>query len=404
MKILILSQHYRPENFRINEIVDSLKNYDHNISVLTGQPNYPEGKIYKGYKAYNYSKKNNLGIEIIRVPSFPRGKNSKIRIIINYLVFILSASIFGIWKIRKKKFDVVLCYATSPILQAIPGIIFSMLNKTRFVLYVQDLWPESLLATGNISNKYILALVGKLVSFIYKSSNLILISSRPFKKSINKYVKNKPIKYLPNSVNSSFYNFNQIKLDIDIYFDNYFSCVFAGNLGEAQALEIFVECSLKLITQKKIRIFIFGYGNKYEWLLEQKKKYKLTNLYIMGKYPVEQMSHIFLKASCLIVSLKDQDVFRKTVPNKLQAYMACGRPIIGSIGGEGAKIIKESQSGIVCEPERGSLLADSILQLKSLKKIQLDEMGLNAKKYFLKNFEHENLMKKLNEILKGIIK
>lgn len=405
MRILIISQYFKPESFRINEVVESLVSLGYKITVITGKPNYPYGKIQKGYKPFKITIDQKDYLEIIRLPIIPRGQNSKIQLFFNYLSFIFSCTLLGLWKIRKKNFDIIYCYAPSPILQAIPGIIYSKISGKPFVLNVQDLWPESLSATNNINNKLVLNIIRKIVMKIYKNSNLILVSSKSFINSINKFVPQKKIKYFPNSVSSDFLHPKSIfSEEINAVFDKGFNCVFAGNLGEAQSIETIVEASELLRDLKNLKIVIIGDGKKLAWLKNQKNLKKLENLIILGWISNEKIPYILSKASCLLVSLKDHKIFKMTVPNKIQAYLAIGRPIIGSIGGEAAEIIQESKSGIVCKPENSDLLSKAIRKLYSSSEKDLNKMSTNGRNYFLSHFEHNQLIELLEEHFKDLIR
>ena len=403
MNILIVTQYFYPEEFRINEVVKSLKNNGNKITIISGLPNYPQGKIYKGYKSlipkiYEYN-----SCTVYRVPILSRGK-SKIKLSFNYFSFVLSASFFGFWFIKNKNFDFVYCYAPSPLLQAIPGIIFSKSKKIPFILNVQDIWPESISATGNIKNKYILNLINILVSKIYKNSSYIFVPSKSFKKSIEQYKSSEKIYYIPNSVDKIFLLKKPFPdQELDTLFSNCFSCVFAGNLGQAQDLDVIIDAAKKITSYNDIRIIIFGEGNRYKWLKAQKNKYKLSNLYIMGRYPMSKMPNILLKSSCLLITLKNNEIFKKTIPNKLQAYLALGRPIIGSISGEGAEIINESGAGLICNHGSERDLADSILFLKSLNKNKLLKMGQKGNTYFNKHFDHDKLINQMENIFLDLI-
>lgn len=402
MRILIFSQYFWPENFTINNITKTL-NSKFELEVLTGQPNYPSGKIYKGFKWWGLESTYENNFYVNRVPIFPRGNNSKIKLIMNYLFFIFSASFFGFIKMWKKKFDIIFCFAPSPILQAIPGIFISKLTKAKFVLYVQDLWPESLSATGNIKSPLILNIIDKFVSFIYKKSDLILVSSKPFKDNIKKYVNPNKIRYLPNSIDLTDQNLEaKINPDLDNYLTNYFSCVFTGNLGKAQSLETIVDAALMLSNYKDIKILIFGYGNQFDILSKNIKKKSLKNIILMGAYPSNYMPIIMSKANCLIASLKNEEIFKLTIPYKIQSYMSSGRPIIASIPGEGARLVIESGAGIACEPENASSMSKAILKLKSLNDQELKKFGINGKSFFFENFEHQKVMNKLISFLEDV--
>lgn len=397
LRILIVSQYFRPENFRINEIVDSLKSQVDQLMVLTGQPNYPCGRIYSGFSALGNSRRQEEDIDVVRVPVVPRGLNSKILLSLNYLSFVFSAAIFGFFKFRKEKFDIVFCYAPSPILQALPGLFLARLCGSKFVLNVQDLWPQSISDTGNINNIFVLKVIGRVVRFIYGRSDLLLAPSRAFVEDISRYTPQCPIIYWPNTVNldAAVGDKGNIPKELSRVFTKGFDCVFAGNLGDAQALETIVEAAAKLRSFDSFRFIIFGGGLRLDWLRQEVSSRGLGNVTVVGWVSPCLMPYIFNQASCLLLTLRDTDIFSRTVPNRLQAFLASGKPIIGAISGESARIILEANAGFVCKPEDPDSLASLLLRVSTMDPIELGKMGLNGQKYFKENFDHEMLMKTL---------
>lgn len=392
MKILISSQHFYPENFRVNDIVESLSKLGYDITVITGKPNYPEGKIYPGYEQFGVQRDNFIGCNIFRLPVFLRGRGSAVRLALNYLSYILSGIFLAPLYLRRKNFDVVFCYATSPFLQVIPAIFLAYIKKSKLVVNVQDLWPESLSATNYISNKFILFLVGKIVQFIYKKSDLLLVQSEGFKDRISRFNPDAKIIYWPNSV-PDFFSENIAVSGLNKKDSSKFTVLFAGNLGIAQSLETIVEAATLLLDiNPDVEIIIAGNGSQATWLANEIKLRNLINMKMLGRLPQESMPALMRKSSALLVCLANKEIFNLTIPNKVQAYMAIGKPIVGSIGGEGAKIIEESKSGIVSSPEDYVGLAYAI---SSMAKSGADELllyGMNGRDYFEKNFNHNKLI------------
>lgn len=405
MRVLIVSQHFYPENFRINSVAASLVNHGFKVDVLTGMPNYPSGTCFVGYESSWLTSDSYLGVQMLRVPIIFRGNASNVRLIFNYLSFVVSASLFGVFFLRKK-YDLVFCYATSPILQAIPAILFAKKNSAPFVLNVQDLWPESISATGRIHSSSIIWCLTKLVEWIYRQSNLILTQSNEFDLPIKKLAPVAKILFWPNSVDPSFYGSDLIQMpeDLDsVYCSDYFTVTFAGNIGSAQSIETIVEASNLLKMESKIRIILLGDGSKRQWALEEKSKNNLKNLFIPGLFPEKMMPIIYSKSSCLLVTLTDRYIFSLTIPNKIQGYLAMGRPIIGSINGAGAEVIKDANAGMVSAAENSILLAEKILEMSKLSRDELSTFGKNGRDYFMQHFEHEMLMQKLASTFKSLI-
>lgn len=407
MNVLIVSQHFYPEIFRINSVAVSLVKMGCVVDVLTGIPNYPKGICFEGYENAQLTKEIFEGVNIYRVPIFLRRSGNNLRLIINYCSFILSASIIGgIW--LKRKYDIIFCYATSPLLQAIPAIFLARKNRAPFVLNVQDLWPDSISATNRIRSPLIISLINLIVGWIYKNSNLILIPSKGFDESIRKSYPRAPIEYWPNSIDPKFYDRDNVSYEIpaplsNLYKNGIFTVTFAGNIGQAQSIETILKAAELLSNDPNIRIILIGDGSKRTWALTESRKKNLKNVFFPGSYPEIYMIPIYLKSSCLLVSLTDREIFNLTIPNKIQGYLAVGKPIIGSLNGVGANIIKESGAGLVADAENPIMLSKVILQMASASNDVISNYEKNGRKYFIKNYEHNMLMKKLFSIFNNLV-
>ena len=392
MRILIVSQYFWPENFRINELVQSLVARNIKVDVLTGKPNYPDGKVFPGYRAGGSMHEHWNGANIFRVPLFPRGYRSGARLFMNYISFIFAGAFVGTWLLRKIKFDIIFVYAPSPLLQALPALLIGWLRRIPVVVYVQDLWPESLEATGYVRNRLIIRLVEVLVRYIYRRSDRILVSSRPFKEAIQKYSPSAEIAYYPNSVDESFSDPDAgLKPDVPAL-DSGFCVVFAGNVGAAQAVHVITEAAAQLKSTQDIRVVVLGSGSELEWMRGQIAQRGLDNLFLAGRFPVQAMPNLLSRASALLVTLADKQIFAATVPNKIQAYMAVGRPIIASMNGEGARLVQEANAGLAVPAENGRALADAILELYAMSHEERESLGANARAYYGQHFDHEKLV------------
>lgn len=404
MKILVISQYFWPESFRINEIVKSLVVRGIIVDVLTGKPNYPDGKIYKGYHAYGSEKEEWNGANIYRIPIFPRGISSGFRLFLNYLSFIFSGIVFGSQSLKKVKPDVIFVYAPSPLIQALVAVFLGWRKKIPVVVYVQDLWPESLEATGYYNNQIIIKFIELIVKFIYRNSKLILISSKPFEAYIQRFKSLAKIIYYPNSVNDTFHNLNSGKQIEFLGIEDIFTVVFAGNVGSAQAIEVITKAAKKINGYKNIRFIIFGSGSKLEWVKQQIEKDHLDNVLLAGRFAMEDMPYLLSKASVLLVTLANRKIFEATVPNKIQAYMAVGRPIIACMNGEGARLVVEANAGLTAPAENSGALADAVLQLFEMSHAERDKLGANGRAYYRKHFDHEKLISDLIEHLNYLVK
>jgi len=404
MKILILSQYFWPENFRINEIAMELINLGNKVTVITGKPNYPEGKIYDEFLKDKKFFCNYNSVKIIRVPIIPRGKG-RVNLLINYISFVLSACTYGLFKLRNKKFDLIFVFQTSPVLVGIPSSLISKIKRIPQVFWVLDIWPETLESLG-IKNKFLIEIVRNLVKKIYLNCDVILAQSKSFVKNIKSYksLKSKQILYFPvwSELN---YDSRLIEKYPSIKTKKVFTILFAGNIGKAQDFESVIKAIKFLSTKvKDFRLVIVGEGSKKEWLIKATKENKLEKIIeIYKKIPLEKMPSIFTHADALLVTLSDQIAFNMTIPGKVQTYLSTGIPIIGMLNGEGASTIHESGAGFACDAGDYIGLAELIIKMKNTDNKTRSEMGLLGKIYSEKEFNKKVLMIKLNNIFKELV-
>ncbi len=403
MNILIITQYYWPENFRINELSLELSKAGNKVTVLTGFPNYPGGKIYEDFKKnksiYSYYK----AIKIIRIPIIPRGKNN-ITLFLNYLTFILSGSLLGPIKLCGYKFDLIFIFQTSPIFVGIPSRVISLIKKCPQIIWVLDLWPHTISDLGVLTKKWQLSFIEKISKYIYSKCDVILAQSKSIVKEIKKYKKNK-VYYFPNWTESEFINSsNKLAKEIKIK-KGILTIIFAGNIGKAQDFPSIIKAVEYLIDKNfnKFRIITIGEGSKKEWLIKKIKERKLSKYFeIFDQYPLARISSFLSHADALLVSLANKKVFNITIPGKMQTYLSSGVPILGMLNGEGASVIKESNSGYVCPAGDYKGLAKLIIKMSYLNKEEKNKLGKNgiyfAKKEFNKSLLLNNLQKLLEEI------
>ncbi|WP_285420647.1 glycosyltransferase family 4 protein [Pseudomonas sp. efr-133-TYG-5] len=401
LRILVVTQYFWPENMRINDLVRDFSDRGHEVTVLTGWPNYPEGAVFPEYKSDPEGFKSYFGARVVRVPLIARGKSS-IRLVLNYLSFFLSASAFGSVKLRDEKFDSVFVYAVSPIMAAIPAILIGRLKRAPVYIWVLDLWPETLRAVGVLRSPTLLALVGKVVSWIYNRADYLLLQSNGFSSNVIKYcTKNidaERLVYFPSWAEDEFSGASA-KTSVLLKRDDFnFTVVFAGNLGDAQDLPAVLEAVESLKGRAAIRWVIVGDGRMSSWLAEQVEARDLRNVVLLGRHPVSAMPEIFACADALLVSLKTNDVFEKTVPGKVQAYLASSKPVLGMINGEAAKIIEESGCGYACASGDAQGLADITLKMAMTDTAQREEMGRLGRSYYLSHFSKKTLLKRLEDL------
>lgn len=392
--ILFICQNFWPENFRSTDVVNNLVNSGYHVEVLTSNPNYPEGKIYDGYKWYeskseNYKKK----FFIHRVPTIPRGKSNFILIFLNYLAFIIFGTFFGLAKFKNKKFDYILVFASSPIFQVYVGFVLKLFKKIKLVTWVQDLWPENLIALKLIKNNFLINLINFFTNQIYKFSDILIAQSISFKKILSKR-SNKKVFYIPNY--AEIFKKKKIKKRIN----KKFTIVYAGNIGRAQKLTTLLKAVKKINQYHKIKIIvkIFGDGAELNKLKKFKKKNSIKNIYFFGKVSKEKIYKEYINSDVLFLSLAKNKFLNFTIPAKLQSYYSIGKPILASASGETKKIILSSKAGYCSPPENATILYKNILKLINLDKKKLKKLGENSKKYFNKNFSEDivtNMFKKI---------
>ena len=397
MRILIVSQYFWPENFRINEISEFLKKENIEVDVLTGTPNYPEGKIFKDFKD-NPDKYNNYnGTRIFRVPIIPRGSGSLFSLFFNYSSFLISSITIGSFKLRKNKYDYILTFGTSPITVALTSLFFSKIKSARTIIWVLDLWPDILKDLNIITNRFMLNLLSKITNFTYRSHDIILAQSESFLRQIIKH--NKNTIYFPSwpetikiiKLNNEL---EDIKLD---KFKNYFKIVFTGNIGQAQDFDRIIKLA-KIIKEENVIFIIIGKGRKFEYFEKIKLLDNIDNIIFMGNYPLEKMSYFHEIADALILTLNSGDALNKTIPGKLSTYMMAGKPIIGVIDGEAKNIINVSKSGI-CLDLSDDKHIEKIKTFVNLDKQELKILGNNANTYAVKFFNKQKILNDLINIL-----
>lgn len=400
MRLLVVAQYFWPENFRINDLVTELMQRGHEITVLTGKPNYPDGVIFKEFLDNPEKFSTYQGAKVIRVPLFPRGKGGW-RLILNYFSFAFNATFIGLWKLRTKEFDAIFSFEPSPITVALPAIALRKQKKIPFTFWILDLWPETLEAIGVVRSKILLKWIGKLVTFIYNRTDLILAQSQSFIPQIRQYAgTNSHIEYYP-SWSETLPDLEDAPAAAEVIADNNkFNIVFAGNIGEAQDFPAILAAAEHLKHHDSIHWLIVGDGRHAEWVASEIIKRGLKKKIVMlGRHPLERMPSFFKHADALLVSLKDTPIFSMTIPGKVQTYLATGIPIIAMLNGEGADIIEKAQAGLTCPAGDSQKLSEMVLKLSHMSLDERQRMGNNGKILNETTFNRERLISQLEEWL-----
>lgn len=394
MNVLIVSQYFWPESFRINTVADALQNAGCRITVLTAQPNYPSGKIFSGYSAWRASIDiSPADYRIFRMPIVPRGSGGHVRLALNYISFVVTSVLIGAWQLRKSQFDVVFIYGTSPILQSLTGLFFGVIKGAPVVLWVQDLWPESLSSTGYVRNRFILGCVESAVGWMYRACDLILVQSRSFATRVKSMSGATPVDYYPNPGDVGD-QFEGRKASGATLLPAGFNVTFAGNLGTVQSVETILDAAEHL-RSVDVNLVILGSGSRLAWMTEQIATRSLTNVHLLGRHEPHVAVDVMNRSDALLITLNDGEGLNKTVPSKLVTYLGVGRPIIASMNGEGADIVRAAGAGLVCEAENASLLAALIWNMKEMPQSERDAMAAAGKRWYDEHYDLTKLTRTL---------
>jgi colanic acid biosynthesis glycosyl transferase WcaI len=405
LRILIVSQYFWPENFRVNDLVTELVRRGNQVTVLTGIPNYPSGKVFDEYRERPSAYDNYQGAQVIRVPMLPRGSGG-LRLIINYLSFVVGATIWGSWRLHGNQADVIFVFEPSPVTVGLPAVWLGKLKRAPVVFWALDLWPETLAAIGVVRSPLVLMWVGRMVRFIYNRCALVLGQSRSFLGGIANYCNDKTkIRYFPSWAEDVFID-ESVKLAPEVpEASNVFTIVFAGNIGQAQDLSAVLDAAERLKTNKSVRWVIVGDGRKSEWLRSEVVRRGLHDQVLLpGHFPVERMPSFYAHADALLVTLKRDPVFSMTIPGKVQSYLMAGVPLLGMLDGEGAVVIRESNAGLTCNAGDGLGLTQAVLTLAAMPSENRKQLGLNGRSYALKEFGRTLLMDRLEALLTEAVK
>ncbi len=398
MRVLIVTNHFFPEVFRVNDIAFDLSKQGHKVTVITSIPNYPQGYYFEGYGLLKRRREQIQGVEVIRIPVIPRGKGKALRLFLNYLSYLICASLRVFCLSFQKHFDCIFVHETSPVTVGIPAVIVKWIQKIPLYFWVLDLWPESLSAAGGITNQQVLGIFRKIVCFLYRYSDKILISSRGFKQSIlEKGDYEDKIVYFPNWGEDILCSSKKFEIP---ELPEGFRVMYAGNIGEAQGLEAVLKTAFGLKENTFIKWIFVGDGRKKADLEEYARSNGLEKtVYFLGRFPLEAMSSFFREADILLVSLKDELIFNLTVPAKLQAYMLASKGVCAMLNGEGAEIVKEAKNGVTVPAGDIKLLAEEIVALSKCSKEELELLGKNGLEYYNRNFRKDVCMEHLYQIM-----
>ncbi len=405
MKILIITQNYIPEpDPKMHILAKGLVMRGHEAVVLTGFPNYPQGKIYPGWRQKIWQKEIVDGVKIIRVPLFPnRGRSAFLRAI-NYLSFPLAASILGPFLCGRT--DVIMAYHP-PITLGIPALILSKIKKAPFVFEIQDMWPETLSATGMVSNRLTLGVVARLARFIYKKAAAITVISPGFGENLRqKGVDPQKIKVFYNWAYEG--EFLPVAADSQLAekwgMAGRFNVLYAGNMGPAQGLLNVIAAAALLKSISKIQFVFVGGGIDKKMLETAAAEKKLANVRFLPRIPMADMPKLYALSEAVLVHLVDNPLFKITIPGKTQSSLLSGRPVIISVAGDAADLILSAKAGLAATPMNAASLARVVKKLYDMKDDERKKIGAAGRDYYFKYLCPQVQIEKYEELFDLILK
>lgn len=391
--ILIISQYFYPEPFRINDMAADLVKRGYKVTVLTGVPNYPEGRVYPDYKRGRNRRESYKGCDIIRIPLKARG-STPLGLVMNYASFVISG---WFWKsFTRLRADLVFSWEVSPMTQVRVGCGCAKKMKVPHYVYVQDLWPENVRTVAGVSSRAVLGPIDRMVDKIYSSADMIFVTSPSFKKAVTgrkKPVNAAKVHYLPQYAEDFYVPLAKAPVP-EIPDDGVFTIAFTGNIGSAQGLEALPEAAA-LLKDMPVRFVIVGDGRSRDQLVKHIAEKGVEDRFILvPRRPPEEIPAILAASSACFISFRDDPLFEKTIPAKLQSYMACGKPIIAAAKGETQRIVEEADCGVCVGLGDPRELAEAIRGL--MERDDLTALGSNARRYFERHFTKDMLMDKLD--------
>ncbi len=385
--VLIVTQYFYPENFRINELAYELVNDGYVVDALVGIPNYPKGKFFEGYGVFKKRHEIKNGVNIYRCYQVPRGtKGSNIRLSLNYLSFVICASLWVLFKFAfKKKYDAIIAFEPSPITLILPAILLSKIRKTKVLSWIQDIWPDSVISsTSEKQQRVLLPILSSITEFVYRHSTKLLISSPGMAELIcRKHDYSAKIEYVPNWSDDFL---NKEITDVPSMADG-FNLVMAGSINDGIGIPDLINFLEELKDYKEINVIFIGGGSKKEYLEEYVISNHLNNVHLLGMFPYEKMPSFYAKADAMFLTLakRKEKHLNATIPSRLQSYLSAGKPIFAMIGSGAGEVIKTANCGFVAEPGDYKKLAELVIKNYQNKEL-LTEFGLNARKVFEKDF------------------
>ena len=400
MRVAILTQYYPPEPIpKPHELARGLAERGHEVLVITAFPNYPAGKLYSDTRLRLWQWETLDGIRILRLPLYPDHSRSVVRRVLNYGSFAVAAGLLG--SVLSGPVDV-MCAEHPPLTIGLAAWVIGRLRRVPFLYAVNDLWPESVEATGMVQSRRLLDYVGRLERFVYRRVAAIAVISPGVKANLfGKGVPPEKVHVIPHWADESLYRPvpPDPQLARDLGMAGRFNVVFAGQLGLAQGLDVVLDAADELSDLPDVQFVLVGDGTDADRLRQAAGQRDLRNVRFLGRQPAERMPHIFAVSDVLLVHLRDEPLFRITIPSKTIAYMACGRPVLMAVEGDAADLIRTAGAGVICRAGSGKELAGAVRRLRAMPRTALEDMGRAGRAAFLASYSRSVLFDRYEAIL-----
>lgn len=398
LKILVICQYYHPEPFRITDICESMVARGHDVTVLTGLPNYPEGTVLPEYRRGKRRTETRNGVSIIRCLEIGRGKG-RIRLFVNYLSFAVSATWAAFF--LKQDFDVAFVNQLSPVLMGVPGIAYKKRRGKKLLLYCLDLWPASLVAGGIRETSVVYRVLRVISRSIYRSADTILVTSSMFQDYLTNRlgITGVRLRDLPQYAEDVFVQPDEVATPVvPVRSGSRWNFGFAGNIGAAQSVETLVRAAGELRDRADICIHVVGDGSQAETCKQLASDLGLTNVVFHGRRPLEDMPEFYRIADAMLITMKRDEFLSYTLPGKVQTYMAAGKPILGAVDGETRRIIDLSGCGYTCAAEDYREFARLLVEFTE--DAGKDRMAANSAEFYREHFSKERFLISLEDELR----
>jgi glycosyltransferase involved in cell wall biosynthesis len=401
---LILSFFYHPEpnDVKAHALARDLVARGHDVTAITTFPNYPDGKIYPGYKQAWRTREIKDGVQVVRVPLYPDHSRSSLKRALSYLSFMTSASLLG--PFLSGRADVMWVYQP-PLTTGIAGWWMSKLRRAPYVYEIQDMWPDTLSATGMIDNRRALAAVGWAAKRIYRRAAAISVIAPGMKANlIEKGIAADKVHVIPNWADEVHYfpTERDPALGEQHALDGKFNVIFGGNMGPAQGLRTVIEAAVLLRDMEDVQFVLIGDGLELDDLRAQVRARGLHNVRFIDRQPPEAMPGFFAWADALLVHLTDDALFSITIPSKTMAYLAVGRPVICAVNGDGADVIRNASAGLTCPPGDASALAEAVRALYSMPPTAREALGQSGRQTYVEQYRREIAVDRYEAIFEDI--